>query len=93
MFSEKDEDFLESLPLNVCVQTLMQVQKKRKKKEKEEEETKIRETNKSEKNLPPRQQRQKLDTTKRLMSSPKCRSVKVINNLARPGSNTWRSTI
>ena len=27
------------------------------------------------------------DTTKRLMSSPKCRSVKVINNPARPGSN------
>jgi len=48
MFSEKDEDFLESLPLNVRVQTLMQVQKKRKK---EEEETKIRETNKSEKKI------------------------------------------
>ena len=30
---------------------------------------------------------QKLDTTKRLMSSPKCRSVEVINNPARPGSN------
>jgi len=28
-----------------------------------------------------------IDTTKRLMSSPKCRSVEVINNLARPGSN------
>jgi len=28
-----------------------------------------------------------LDTTKRLMSSPKCRSVDLINNLARPGSN------
>jgi len=27
------------------------------------------------------------DTTKRLMSSPKCRSVKVINNSTRPGSN------
>jgi len=27
------------------------------------------------------------DTTKRLMSSPKCRSVEVINNPARPGSN------
>ena len=39
------------------------------------------------KNLPPRQRRQKLDTTKRLMSSPKCRSVEVINNPARPGSN------
>ena len=30
---------------------------------------------------------QKLDTTKRLMSFPKCRSVEVINNPARPGSN------
>jgi hypothetical protein len=28
-----------------------------------------------------------LDMTKRLMSSPKCRSVEVINNPARPGSN------
>ena len=27
------------------------------------------------------------DTTKRLMCSPKCRSVKIINNPARPGSN------
>ena len=27
------------------------------------------------------------DTTKKLMSSPKCRSVEVINNPARPGSN------
>jgi hypothetical protein len=27
------------------------------------------------------------NTTKRLMSSPKCRSVEVINNPARPGSN------
>ncbi|KAJ7015475.1 hypothetical protein NC653_004694 [Populus alba x Populus x berolinensis] len=27
------------------------------------------------------------DTTKRLMSSPKCRSVEVINNLVRPRSN------
>ena len=27
------------------------------------------------------------DTTKRLMSSPKCRSVEVINNPIRPGSN------
>ena len=27
------------------------------------------------------------DTTKSLMSSPKCRSVKVINNPARPESN------
>ena len=38
-------------------------------------------------NLPPRQRRQKLDMTKRLMSSPKCRSVEVINNPARLGSN------
>ena len=28
-----------------------------------------------------------IDTTKRLMSSPKCRSVEVINNPVRPGSN------
>jgi len=28
-----------------------------------------------------------LDTTKELMSSPKCRSVEVINNPARPGLN------
>ena len=27
------------------------------------------------------------DTTERLMSSPKCRSVEVINNPTRPGSN------
>jgi hypothetical protein len=27
------------------------------------------------------------DTTKRLMPSPKCKSVEVINNPARPGSN------
>ena len=27
------------------------------------------------------------DTTKRLMSYPKCRSVEVINNPVRPGSN------
>jgi hypothetical protein len=33
MFSEENEDFLESLPLNVRVQPLMQVQKKRKEKE------------------------------------------------------------
>ena len=38
-------------------------------------------------NLPPRQRRQKLDTVKELMSSPKCRSVEVINNPARTGSN------
>jgi hypothetical protein len=31
--------------------------------------------------------RKTYDTTKRLMSSPKCRSVEVINNPARPGSN------
>ena len=36
MFSEENENFLESLRLNVCVQTLMQVQKKRKEKEKEQ---------------------------------------------------------
>jgi len=35
----------------------------------------------------PRQRRQKLDTTTRLMSFPKCRSVEVINNPVRPGSN------
>jgi len=46
MFSEENKDFLESLPLNVCVQTLMQVQKKKKRKRKG---TKIRKTNKSEK--------------------------------------------
>jgi hypothetical protein len=34
MFSKENEDFLESLPLNVHVQTLMQVQKKRKRKRK-----------------------------------------------------------
>jgi hypothetical protein len=28
-----------------------------------------------------------IETTKRLMSSPNCRSVEVINNPARPGSN------
>jgi hypothetical protein len=39
------------------------------------------------KNLPPRQRRQKLDTIKRLMSSSKCRSVEIINNPAKPGSN------
>ena len=39
------------------------------------------------KNLPPWQRGQKLDTTKRLISSPKCGSVEVINNPARPGSN------
>jgi hypothetical protein len=49
MFSEKDEDFLESLSLNVRFQTLMQVQEKKVENEKEKEETKIRKTNKSEK--------------------------------------------
>jgi hypothetical protein len=49
MFSKKDEDFLESLPFNVRFQTLMQVQEKKEEKEKEKEETKIRKTNKSEK--------------------------------------------
>jgi flagellar biosynthesis/type III secretory pathway M-ring protein FliF/YscJ len=29
------------------------------------------------------------DTTKRLISFPKCRSVEVINNSAKPGSNHW----
>jgi len=47
MFYENNKDFLKSLPLNVRVQTLMQVQKK---KTKEKEETKIIKTNKSEKN-------------------------------------------
>jgi hypothetical protein len=32
MFSENDKDFLESLPLNMRIQTLMQMQKERKKK-------------------------------------------------------------
>jgi len=41
MFSEKDEDFLESLPLNVRVQTLMQVQKERKKEEKKKKKQKL----------------------------------------------------
>jgi hypothetical protein len=36
MFSEENEDFLKSLPLNVRVQTLMQVQNKRKGKEKKQ---------------------------------------------------------
>jgi hypothetical protein len=30
MFSKEDEDFLQSLPLNVRFQTLMQVQKEKK---------------------------------------------------------------
>ena len=41
MFFENDEDTLQSLPLNVRDQTLMQVQKK-KKKEKKQKETKVR---------------------------------------------------
>jgi len=48
MFSKEYKDFLESLPLNVRVQTLMQVQKKRKRKGKWKR-TEIRKTNKSEK--------------------------------------------
>jgi hypothetical protein len=95
MFSEKNKDFLESLPLNVRVQTLMQVQKKRKRKRKRtklEKQIKVK-TKKNKRNikfiqyLPPRQRCQKLDTIKELMSYPKCRSVEVINNSARPGSN------
>jgi hypothetical protein len=31
--------------------------------------------------------KKEFDTTQRLMSSPKCMSVEVINNPARPGSN------
>ena len=46
MFSKENEDFLESLPLNIRVQTFMQVQKKRKRKG-----TKMRKTNKSEKKI------------------------------------------
>jgi len=46
-FFEENKDLLESLPLNVRVQTLMQVQKKRK--EKKRKGTKIKKTNKSEK--------------------------------------------
>jgi len=45
MFSKKNKDFLESLPLNVRIQTLMQVQKKRTKKKKKT--NKFRKTNKS----------------------------------------------
>jgi hypothetical protein len=33
MFSEENKDFLESLPLNVRVKTLMKVQKERRKRE------------------------------------------------------------
>jgi len=93
MFSENDEDFLESLPLNMCVQTLMQVKKERKKKKKKKQrlekqiKVKIKENYNLYNKLPLRQRRQNLDTTKELMSSPKCRSVEVINNSARPGSN------
>ena len=42
MFSENDEDFLKSLPLNVHVQTFMQVQKERKKKKKKKKKKKQR---------------------------------------------------
>jgi len=100
MISKEIEDFRESLPPNVRVQTLMQVQKKRKRKRKRkrkgtklEKQIKVKKTKENKRNikfiqyLPPRQRRQKLDTTKRLMSSPKCRSVEVINNPARPRSN------
>jgi hypothetical protein len=34
MFSEEDEDFLQSLPLNMCDQTLMQMWKEEKEKKK-----------------------------------------------------------
>jgi hypothetical protein len=44
MFSKENKDFLESLPLNVRVQNLMQVQKKRKENEKKQK--KFRKTNK-----------------------------------------------
>jgi hypothetical protein len=37
MFSKEDEDFLQSLPLNVCDQTFMQVQKERKRKRRNKE--------------------------------------------------------
>jgi hypothetical protein len=36
IFSEEDEDFLQSLPLNVRDQTLIQVQKRNKKKKKKQ---------------------------------------------------------
>jgi hypothetical protein len=36
MFFENDEDFLKSLPLNMCIQTLMQVQKEKKKNKKKQ---------------------------------------------------------
>jgi hypothetical protein len=95
MFSENDKDFLESLPLNMRIQTLMQVQKERKnKKNKKRKKQRLEKQIKVKKkiynlynNLPPRQRRQKLDTIKELMSSPKCKSVEVINNPVRPGSN------
>jgi hypothetical protein len=45
MFSKENKDFLKSLPLNVRVQNLMQVQKKRKENEKKQK--KFRKTNKS----------------------------------------------
>jgi hypothetical protein len=46
MFSKEDENFLQSLPLNVHDQTLMQVQKKRKKKKKKLENSKSEKKNK-----------------------------------------------
>jgi hypothetical protein len=93
MFSEENEDFLESLSLNVRVQNSHASAEGNKRKK--EKETKIRKKKIKVKikykkiynlynNLPPRQRRQKLDTIKELMSYP---SVKVINNSARPGSN------
>jgi len=41
MFSDEDEDFLESLPLNVRDQTLMQVQKKKKKRKRKRKKQKL----------------------------------------------------
>jgi hypothetical protein len=42
MLSENDKDFVESLPLNVHVQTLMQAQKDKKKKRKLEKTIKVK---------------------------------------------------
>jgi hypothetical protein len=73
MFSEENEDFLESLPLNVRVQN-SHASAEGNKRTKEKEETKIRKKIKVKikykkiynlyNNLPPRQRRQKLDTIK-----------------------------
>jgi hypothetical protein len=41
MFYEEDEDTLQSLPLNACVQTLMQVHKERKKKKKKKKKQRL----------------------------------------------------